>query len=397
MSRRTVYILIGALIIVAAVLYGFSPKPISVDTATVLRAPLKVTVDEEGKTRVMDRFVLSAPVTGFVLRTGLNVGDSVKKGQTLIEIEPSMSEVLDPRTLAKAKARVEAAGAALSAAREDSKAAKAENGYTQNELKRIKKLHAEGYTTEERLDKSVTDARRSAASERSAEFVVKVAHYELDAAKTALKYSGGKPAVKSNGPVKISAPVNGSILKILHKSEGTVVSGEDLMELGDPGALEVEVDVLSENAVRITTGTPVLFERWGGANPLKGVVRLVEPAGFTKVSALGVEEQRVLVIADITSAREEWQRLGDGYRVEASFILWEGEEVLQIPTSATFTHNGSHAVFTYSDSTAVLTPVTLGHSSGLTVEVASGLTEGMSVITHPDDTIDNGTKVRDNE
>ncbi|MBE9528852.1 MAG: HlyD family efflux transporter periplasmic adaptor subunit [Proteobacteria bacterium] len=386
--------IIVAVLIAAAVINGFMPKPVPVETAPVVRAPLMVTVEEEGKTRVMDRFVLSAPVTGTVLRTVLNVGDTVTKGQTILEIEPRMSAVLDPRTRAEAAARVEAARASLNAAREDSKAAKAEASYSVSELGRIKKLHSDGYTTEERLEKSIADERRSRATLRSAQFAVTVASYELDAAKTTLKYSGTEPAKRGNGPVKLKAPVDGRVLKILHKSEGAVVAGEDLMELGDPGALEVEVDVRSEHAVQITRGTKLLLERWGGEQALKGVVRVVEPAGFTKISALGVEEQRVLVIADITSPRAEWTRLGDGYRVEASFILWQSDTVLQVPSSATFTHNGSRAVFVYKDSTAVLSKVTLGHSSGIMTEVLSGLTEGEVVITHPDDEVENGTKVR---
>jgi HlyD family secretion protein len=394
MTRRTLYLLIIAVVIVAAVVWGFIPKPIQVETAAVVRAPLMVTVTEEGKTRVIDRFVLSSPVTGTVLRTGLNVGDTVKMEQTLLEIEPRMSEVLDPRTRAEASARVEAARAALNAAKEDSKAARAEASYSTSELGRLKRLHSDGYTTEERLEKSVADERRSRAVLRSAQFAVTVASYELDAAKTTLKYSGAEPAKRSNGPVKLKAPVDGRILKILHRSEGAVTAGEDLMELGDPSALEIEVDVLSENAVQITRGTEVLFERWGGKQPLKGVVRVVEPAGFTKISALGVEEQRVLVIAEITSPREEWTRLGDGYRVEASFILWQSDTVLQVPSSATFTHNGLRAVFIYKDSSAVLTTVTLGHSSGAMTEVLSGLVETDVVITHPGDEVGDGTKVR---
>lgn len=391
--RRPLVILIILAAVIAALVYGFMPGPVPVDVTAVLRGPLRVTVVEEGKTRVIDRFVVSAPVAGFARRIALDVGDAVGKGQKLVDLEPRRSEGLDPRARAEAKARVAAADAALSAAREDARAAKADAGVARSELERMRRLHREGYAAEEKLDRAVAEARRAGATLRSAEFAVKVARFELDGARTALKFSGGK-AGSFDGLLAVKAPVEGRVLKVLHKSEGVVNSGDALIEIGDPSALEVEVDVLSADAVRIKPGTRVLFERWGGDAELEGRVRVVEPAGFTKVSALGVEEQRVLVIADITSAPGMWASLGDGYRVEAGFILWEAEDVLQVPSSALFRYGDGFAVFAVQGGKAVRREVVLGHGNGLRAEVVSGLASGTLIITHPDDSIEDGTNVR---
>ncbi|MFZ2325417.1 MAG: HlyD family efflux transporter periplasmic adaptor subunit, partial [Rhodoferax sp.] len=193
--------------------------------------------------------------------------------------------------------------------------------------------------------------------------------------------------------VTVRAPVAGKVLKIAHKSEGSVTSGQPLVEIGDPGALEVEVDLLSADAVRIPPGTRVVFERWGGEGALEGVVRVVEPAGFTKVSALGVEEQRVWVIVAFTSPASQWQRLGDGYRVEASFILWEGKDVLQIPASAVFRDGEGWAVFAVEQGRAVKRAVQVGQRTGLLAQITSGLQAGDSVISHPDDRVRDGVRV----
>ena len=393
MSRViTILIILGA--VVAALVYGFMPRPARVDVVAVSRGALSVTVDAEGKTRVIDRFIVSAPVAGYARRSALDVGVAVVKGQMLVELEPRRSEVLDPRTRAEAKARVAGAEAAESGAKENARGAKADSALAESELKRIKLLHEQQYATEERLDRAVAEARRARAALRSAEFSVKVARFELDAARTTLKYSGNSGYKGADGPMAIKAPVEGRVLKILRESEGVVNSGDPLVEIGDPTALEVEVDVLSADAVRIKPGTRVLFERWGGTAALKGVVRVVEPVGFTKVSALGVEEQRVLVIVDITSPPQLWSGLGDGYPVEASFILWEGASVLQVPSSVLFRYGDSFAAFVVEGESAVRRLVEVGHRNGLSAEVLSGVAEGELLITHPDDSIEDGVSVR---
>jgi HlyD family secretion protein len=392
--RRKIIVIALVALVVAAIIHGFMPKPVAVDTAEVTRGPLRVTVEEEGKTRVMDRFVISAPVAGFARRIELEVGDPLEKGHVAAELEPLRSEVLDPRRRAEAEARVEAAGAALDAAVEEAHAAGTESDYAGAELNRLEQLSERGFVSKDELEQAETRANHALAKFRSAGFAVDVAGFELDEARTALSYSAAEDGTKGSKKVKIRTPVDGRVLKVHHESEGVVQAGKALITVGDPQAIEVEVDVLSDDAVRIGPGTQVLFERWGGDTPLEGKVRVVEPMGFTKVSALGVEEQRVLVIADITSPPEEWSRLGDGYRVEASFIIWEGQDVLRVPSSALFRYKEGWAVFVMENGRAHLRQVALGHRSGLTAEVLKGLKAGEMVITHPDEAIEDNTPLR---
>jgi HlyD family secretion protein len=384
LPRKTGLIIFSALII-AAVIYGFMPGSVNVETITVEKGRMMVIIEEEGKTRVMNRFIVSAPVAGYALRISLDVGDPVIKGDLITQLEPLRSNVLDPRSKA-------AAEASIKAAKENALAAKADSEFAQKELERVKALHKDGLVTQEQLDAANAKATSKEAALRSSEFSVEVAQYELEAANTALKYSAMDPDEFSE-KVLINSPVSGYALKIHHESAGVVQAGEPLVEIGDPKMLEIEVDVLSADAVRISPGTPVLFERWGGEEPLKGKVRVVEPTGFTKISALGVEEQRVLVISDIISPMEKWTQLGDGYRVEAGFILWEEDDVLQIPSSALFRYEDGWAVFVMKNNKALLRKVELGRRNGLSAQVISGLIEGDTVITHPDSSIEDGTSV----
>ena len=392
--KRRVWLFIFLLVIVLAIGYGFIPKPLTVETAVVKTGSLTVTIDEEGKTRVVNRFIVSAPVAGFARRIKLDVGDAVNKGQVITELEPLRSIVLDPRSRAEAEARVAAAEASLKAAKENALAARASAEFSKKDLERMSTLFKEELVTQEKLDEAETEVLRNDAALRSSEFAVEVARYEMEAAHTALKYSAAGEPKQNTERVVIKAPVSGNVLKINRESEGVIREGEPLIEIGNPRELEIEVDVLSADAVKIKPGTPVLFERWGGDYPLKGRVRIVEPAGFTKLSALGVEEQRVLVISDIISPGKEWEQLGDGYRVEASFILWEGSNVLQVPASALFRHNGGWAVFVAKNKRAELREVKFGYRNGLSTEITSGLSEGEIVITHPDSSIQDGTTVR---
>ncbi|MGD2080469.1 MAG: HlyD family efflux transporter periplasmic adaptor subunit [Nitrospirota bacterium] len=392
--KRKVVVIAVAALVALAIAYGFVPRPLPVDFAELGRGPMSVSVVEEGKTRVIDRFEISAPVAGFARRIELDVGDAVEKGQVVAEIEPRRSEVLDPRSRAEAAARVSAARAALSAAEERAKAARAEADYAEAEFNRVSGLFDGGYVSGESFDRAEADHRNAKATLRSADFAVKVAEYDLEAARTALRYSAAEDGAEGLEKVLLKSPVGGSVLAVHHESEGKVEAGEVLLAIGDTRAIEVEADVLSDDAVRIKPGMRVLFERWGGEEPLEGKVKRVEPAGFTKISALGVEEQRVLVISDIISHYEEWGRLGDGYRVEARFVLWEDEDVLRIPESALFRHADGWAAFVVEGGRARRREVSLGHRSGLTAEVVSGIDAGEKVITHPDDAIEDGTRVR---
>ena len=392
-TRRSIGLALVAVLAAAALVWGFRPRPVAVETGVASRAPLAVTVEEEGRTRVRDRFEISAPVAGFVRRLDLDAGDSVTRNQVVAELEPLRSTVLDPRTQAEAQARVASAEYALQAAEQKTLAAAAEASRAQHEFARRKKLRESGGISQEEVDTAELLARRTIAEQRSAAFAVEVARFELEAARTALSYSAAQPTPASVERVQVRTPVAGRVLKLVRRSEGVVAAGETLIEIGDPAALEVEVDVLSCDAVRIAPGTLVRLARWGGDADLLGRVRIVEPAGFTKVSALGVEEQRVWVIADITSPPEQWQRLGDGYRAEASFVLWQGDDVLQVPAGALFRHGDGWAVFRVDGSRARLHPVEVGHNNGFAAEIVKGLDVDDRVIVHPSDAVEDSVRI----
>jgi len=388
-------ILLAALLLLAtlAIVWAFLPRPVPVDTATVSRGPLRVTVDEEGKTRLLERFVISAPVAGYARRVGLEVGDPVAKGQALATLEPLRAEALDPRTRAIAEARAATAEAALRAAGERVREAAASEEYAVARLDRTRKLAEAGLTPRDTLEQVESEAKRARAEKGSATEAADAARHEVEAAKAALTRAG-ESGGKGREKMIVRSPIAGRVLAVRHESEGVVPAGTPLLDVGDPGRLEVEVDVLSADAVRIHPGTPVRFERWGGEGILEGKVRVVEPVGFTKVSALGVEEQRVLVIVDFTSPRDRWGKIGDGYRLEASFILWEEKEVLQVPAGAVFRSGDRFAVYVVEKGRAKIRPVEAGKRNGLAAQVLSGLAEGETVVLHPGDTVSDGRKVR---
>ena len=392
--RRLLLLLLFLAALGVFLVWGFMPRPVPVEAIQVIRGPLRVAIEEEGKTRVIDRYVVSAPVAGFARRLKLDVGDRVKRGQVVATLDPLRSQVLDPRSRAEARARVASAEARLKVARENVQAAAANTTYWKSELDRVTQLYEGGVVPRGEQEHAEAEARRTQATENSSEFAVEVARFEVEAAQTALRYSGSAGTPSPSEIVPIRSPVAGRVLTIFRESEGVVVAGQSLVEVGNPEALEVESEVLSSDAVRITPGMPVLFGRWGGDDDIRGRVRLVEPVGFTKVSALGVEEQRVLVIADLVSPAEIWNRLGHGYRVETSFTLWEGEDVLQLPTSALFRYQDGWAVFVVENEAAHRRPVEVGHRSGLKAEILSGLDPGESVIIHPDDELEDGVQVQ---
>jgi HlyD family secretion protein len=338
--------------------------------------------------------VISAPVGGYLRRIELDVGDPVQKGQTVAVLEPLRSGVLDPRSRAEAEATASAAQATLISAEENLRAAAADAEYSRQKLERSKKLFELGYISRDVLDQAESEAKRNEANSRSADSAVKTARSGLDRTRATLRYSAAEGAFDQIRTVPVKSPVSGRILRKQLESEGTVNAGGPLVDVGDPSQLEVRVEVLSDEAVNIKSGTTVLFERWGGDAPLKGKVRTIEPQAFTKISSLGVEEQRVFVIADITSIPETWQRLGDGYRVDASFIIWEGNDVLQVPANALFRKGEGWAVFIMKGRKALLREVRTEHRNGLAAEIISGINEGETVIIHPDDSVRDGVSVR---
>ena len=392
--RKHPVIATTAVLIIALLAWGFRAQPVLVETIAAKRSPLTIAIEEEGRTRVIDRYIISAPVDGVACRMHLKVGDDVEQDQILLGITPLASEVLDPRSRAQAQAKMSAAKSTLRAAEEQARAADAAARLADNELKRLSPLLDKGLISREAFDKVLTEAQTSSANKRSTGFNVDVARYELQAAQTVLEYTAGtdgEPAER----VPVLSPITGKILKVKRQCKGPVRTGEALLEVGDPSALEVEVDVLSADAVKIKPGMKVLFDRWGGEQPLEGIVRVVEPVGFTKISALGVEEQRVLIISDFTSTQELWQRLGDGYRVEAQFILWQENDVLQIPASSLFRYQDGWAVFIVEDDHAKRRKVNVGQRNGLTAQILKGIKIDDVVINHPSDEVEHEGKVTD--
>jgi HlyD family secretion protein len=383
-----------ALLVVAALLWGFRPRPIAVDTAEVVRGPLEISVEEEGKTRVKERYVLHAPVAGHMRRIDLDVGGAVALGEVLVVLEPASSAVLDPRSRAEAEAGAASAHSALERAEAEQARAEAEAELARQEFERREELLARQLISRSERDQAEAQMRARDAARRAAVSAVAVARHNLQAARARLEYSAATRTGEAAEQVSLRSPVDGRVLGLMRESAGVVSAGEALLAVGDPAALEVEVEVLSKDAVRIPPGGRVLLERWGGDGPLEGVVRSVEPAGFTKVSALGVEEQRVLVIADLASPPQDWARLGDGYRVEARFVVWRREDAVIVPSSALFRRDGGWAVFVAAGSRARLREVEVGRSDGLRAEILGGLEPGDRVVVHPDDELDDGVKIR---
>lgn len=407
-SRRRLGTVALAVLVIAALVWGFWPRPVMVETVEARRAPLRVTVEEEGRTRARDRFVVSAPVAGFMRRIAWQAGDRIRSGDIVTHLEPQRSPALDPRTREQAEARVRTAEAAVRAAEErarirqdEVRTAQVNAAHARKEAERAAPLLQSGDISREYYDKLAFEARRAGTALDTAEQAVAAARAdvgtaraEVAAARAALAGAAAPTvAAPSSEIVAVRSPVGGRILRLIRESEGVVSPGEPLVEIADARALEVEVEVLSADAVRMGPATRVLFERWGGEQPLEGAVRTVEPRGFTKISALGVEEQRVLVIADITSPEAEWRRLGDGYRVEASFVLWEADQVLQVPAAALFRHGNDQAVFVVENGVARRRIVHVGRRTGLAAQILSGLKEGERVIVHPDDAVTDGKAV----
>lgn len=390
--RRRIFVT-GIIVIVLILLaYGFLPKTQEVDIVPVKRGPLQITIEEEGRTRLKDRFTISAPTAGYLRRINAKVGDVVKKGQRVAVLEPLQSQALDPRSRATAEAAVASAEAALGAATERERVAKADIAYLEQRLERLKALYDKGSISKDQFDQINSETQKARAMQLAAAAEINVARSEVERAKVSLKNFS---TVKGSGnTIEVISPVNGAIFRIYHESEGAVNIGQSLIDVGDSRDLEVRVEVLSSDAVKIKQGTQVLFKRWGNDEPLTGKVTLVEPAGFTKISSLGVEEQRVLVIVDITSPPEQWRVLGDGFRMETHFIIWEKENILQIPASALFRLGDQWAVFVAEGGKAQKRVVEIGQRNGLAAEILSGLKENEQVLAYPDDAIGEGTKVK---
>ena len=385
-----------AVALAVALLWVFRPAAVAVDFSEVARGPLAVSISDEGETRVRDMYVVSAPVSGHLRRIDLEAGDSVVADQTVVaQIEPSDPAFLDVRSAAEARAGLDAAAAARTHAEAQVRRAQAELEFAQSELQRIRALARSHTVSENDLDSAERRAKTTDAALAEARAGLKVRQSEYQVARARLMTPASRRGTSDCDCVSVYSPVSGEVLQVLTESERVVQSGAPLVEIGDPGKLEIVVDVLSADAVRVQPGQRAVIEAWGGARPLEGVVRRVEPFGFTKVSALGIDEQRVNVVIDIKEPRRQWQRLGHGYRVEPRIVLWESRDVLKVPLSALFRQGQQWAVFVAQNQRAVLRPVEIGHENGLEAEVVSGLEAGERVVLHPGDRVSPGVRLQE--
>ncbi len=378
---------------VAGVVLALRPRPVPVDVATAARGALVVAIEETGIARVKDRYVVSAPVSGTVSRQLLEPGDPVREGQVVAEVAPLISPLLDARTRSEARARLSAAESALGQAEAQRGRATVAAALAQDELSRARALAAGGSVAAQQLDRAEFEARMRSEELSSAVFAVKVAAEQVRAAHAALAGEGAS----RDWHVDVLAPAGGRVLRVLQKSEGAAQAGTPLVEVGNPEVLELVVDLLTTDAVRVPPGTPVAIQGWGGDRTLAARVRRVEPSAFTKLSALGVEEQRVNVIAAFSDPHQDWAALGDGFRIEARLVLWQGDDVLKVPQGAAFRRGDGWAVFRVVSGKARLTPVRIGHRGETEVEVLGGLDAGAVVVVHPGDRVKDGAAVEARE
>jgi HlyD family secretion protein len=383
-------LLLAAGLVVAVLYFGFRGDRVRVDAAPVQRQELVESLREEGRTRVVHRYRIAASVQGQVERIDLRPGDAVTAGQVLARIAPSAGALLDPATRDRLSGEARAATSAIAQAQARVAAARAADRLAQQELERVRPMVANGTLARRDGDRAESQAQQSRAEWSAARFALELAQAQRDAAQALLAQQG-----KSDGAdnvVEVRAPVAGVVLARLRESAGPVAIGEPLLEIGDPASLEIEVDLLSADAVRVAPGMDVRLHRWGGAQALAARVRRVEPVGFTKISALGVEEQRVWVLCDFVSPVADWQRLGDGYRVDAEFLLSTGE-ALTVPSGALFRRGEGWAVFRIDGGHAQERAVDVGRRNGLDAEIRAGLAAGDTVVVHPDDRVTEGSRV----
>ncbi len=393
--RRWFFWGVGLVVVAAAAIFGTRPQPVPAEVAQVTRGPLEVTIDEEGETRVRDRFVISAPLAGRVLRIELEPGDTVVAGDTVLAVFlPSVPVLLDARSRAEAEAVVETATAALGQAEAHYEQAAAEVAYSRSEAGRYLRLSQEGIVSVETMETAQLDLDTRQEAVEAAEYAVRTARSELQTARVRLLQFSAESAEDVDGTaIRIVSPVSGVVLRRVRESESVVPAGEALLELGDPAQIEVVTDYLSKDAVRMRSGQRVLIDRWGGELPLQGRVRRVEPSGFTKISALGVEEQRVNVVIDIVDPPAVWAGLGDGFRVETRVVVWESEDELKAPTGALFRRDESWAVFAVEGRRAALRRIDVGERNAQEAQVLGGLDVGEQVVVYPSDSLSDGSPV----
>ncbi len=381
------------LVVVGLFVAALMPKPLPADIISVDRGDLTVTVNEDGQTRIKDRYVIDTPLDGHVARIELDAGDPVEENTVVARIVPLTPPLLDTRRKAEAEARLAAAKAAKRQALASIARAEASMQLASLEAERQANLGPSGATSAQAVEQSVYDLRAKREGVNSARFAARVAEYEAQVAEAALGRLGAGGQA-GDDQFEVRAPVGGRVLNVFRQSEGVVRSGAELLEIGDPQALEIVVDVLTSDAVGIKRGADVIIDRWGGERPLRAHVRTVEPSAFTRVSALGVDEQRVNVIIDLDDPPENWTDLGDGYRVEAHIVVHDAKDVVKVNDSAVFRHGEGWAVYRVDEGKAALTPIKVGARNGLEVEAIEGIEPDMLVIAHPGDQVESGRSVR---
>lgn len=375
----------------AVVVYALQPRPIEVEVGVVKPGALTVDVSEEGKTRIRNRYVVAAPVAGSMQRVTLKPGDKVESGKTVLtRIEPGIAPLLDARARMQAQAKVDAAIAARSRANESIEMVRTGLKYAQANWERVKNPIEKGTISETDREAFEREAEMKARELRSAEFALQVADFELAQAKAALLQIQ-KPG-EGGASIDILSPVNGVVLRVQQESATTVAPGAPILEVGDPTDLEIEAEILSRDAVAIQPGADVTVEQWGG-EPAKARVRRVEPAAFTKVSALGVEEQRVLVLSDFVTQTPALKALGDRYRVEVRVAVWHSDDTLLVPAGALFREGSEWKTFIFDAGKAKAVTVKAGRTDGKLTQVLEGLKAGDEVLMHPPDTVKDGSEI----
>lgn len=386
--RKHVPLIVALLVAGAVTIIALWPTTMEVDVASVKRGRLQVTIDENGETRVLDRFIVSAPLSGRVQRIELEPGAPVKRGTVVAVIAPSAAPLIDSRTRGELVSAVAAASTAVgqAAAERDRAAVLLER--TEMTLHRQETLVQAGAISRDELDATRTAMKSAQSMLRAAEFAVARAERERDVATARLR----TPAARGSA-VEVTAPVDGVVLRRLRESEAVVPIGEPLLEIGDPQRLEIVADLLSTDAVQVAVGDAVEIDRWGGPGTLHGCVRRIEPSGFTKMSALGVEEQRVNVIIDLADNGIAARALGDGYRVEVRITTWDRPDVLKVPLGSLFRRGSTWALFAVRQGRARVQEIAVGQRNGEEAEILSGLSNGDPVVLYPPDTLVDGARV----
>ncbi|HUB06715.1 MAG TPA: HlyD family efflux transporter periplasmic adaptor subunit [Myxococcales bacterium] len=388
--KKIIYVLVGVAA-VALIAIAARPKPLEVEASPVTRGPFRQIVDEDGKTRVRERYMVSAPVAGTLARIELHAGDAVEPGTVIARLLPLPSPLLDPRARDIAEQHLASTRDAQSQAAAAVVRGEAAARLADITLARDKELAAQNAVTAQQVEKDEADDRMQKSELESLRFAQKVAAHAVDEARLALESFSARAGTSEQ--MQLTSPVHGRVLHVLHEDAGVVQAGTALVEIGDPATLEIVVAVLSQDAVTIRAGMTATLSHWGGPNELRAHVRRVEPSGFTRLSALGVEEQRVNVLLDLDDPADG-KALGDGFALEAQILTWSGEEVPQIPTSALFRQGKSWAVFAIDEGKAVVKPVQIGHRGPLRTELVEGLEAGELVISHPAPTLKAGVHVR---